>query len=420
MEDIYQALISYRDLSPSQREWFHEQLEDRPDVADAFEQWQRLCEHVGQRLRQDMPECRLLVLYALEQEGQTQLTSDEREALDAARDDIEAALDAHPGLRDVVANIQDERADFEEVWDEHGLEMADDERKPASDVDEIDATVGASDEAIEAARSRGDGAGRTDRGPRAPASQQTQTPWFRRLAAAALVVVAVGLGLFIWPRTPDQTVVEVAAGEARQVELVDGSVVRLVGETRLTYPDVSAESFDRRVTLSYGRAFFDVQSLKSEAPFIVETPTARATVVGTQFGVRTNADSTEVVLATGKVEVSSARDGQGTPVELQPGERSQVQRDQQPTEPEAVDLTSSLSWTGLLVFRGTPLERMAARLEAEYDVDIQVDSALRDEGITGTFEQGQSLDQILRTVAATLDAQVEGSEEDGYRIADGS
>jgi ferric-dicitrate binding protein FerR (iron transport regulator) len=361
------------------------------------------------------------VLYALEQEGSARLTGDEREALDAARADIEAALDAHPGLRDVVANIQDERADFEEVWAEHGLEMdAAGERGPAADVDEIDATVGASDEAIEAARSRGDGAGRADRGPRAPASQQTQTPWFRRLAAAALVVVAVGLGLFIWPRTPDQTVVEVAAGEARQIELVDGSVVRLVGETRLTYPDVSAESFDRRVTLSYGRAFFDVQSLKSEAPFIVETPTARATVVGTQFGVRTNADSTEVVLATGKVEVSSARDGQGTPVELQPGERSQVQRDQQPTEPEAVDLTSSLSWTGLLVFRGTPLERMAARLEAEYDVDIQVDSALRDEGITGTFEQGQSLDQILRTVAATLDAQVEGSEEDGYRIADGS
>jgi ferric-dicitrate binding protein FerR (iron transport regulator) len=42
--------------------------------------------------------------------------------------------------------------------------------------------------------------------------------------------------------------------------------------------------------------------------------------------------------------------------------------------------------------------------------------ALRAQAVTGTFERTRSLDEIVRTIAATLGAQVERTDA-GYRIA---
>jgi hypothetical protein len=49
-------------------------------------------------------------------------------------------------------------------------------------------------------------------------------------------------------------------------------------------------------------------------------------------------------------------------------------------------------------------------------VGIAVPPALESEGFNGTFEHDQPLGQILNTLATTLDASVQGSAGEGYRL----
>jgi ferric-dicitrate binding protein FerR (iron transport regulator) len=216
-------------------------------------------------------------------------------------------------------------------------------------------------------------------------------------------------------RGPDTTTITVADESVRTVVLNDGSTVRLVGPATLTHPTQPSETASRRVTLERGQAFFDVQPQASRS-FVVETPTATATVLGTQFGVTTVADTTEVVLASGSVQVDAAEASGRGGVVLKPGQKSWVARGEGPASPSPVDLTAALEWTGLFVFRSVPMETIAQRLGQRYDVQISVAPALADEPITGTFERKQPVQQVLSALAATLGAEVREEEEGRYRF----
>jgi len=204
------------------------------------------------------------------------------------------------------------------------------------------------------------------------------------------------------------------AGEQRQVEFGDGSTVRLVGASTLSYsPDMSTAE-ERRVTLARGRAYFDVVS-RDGAPFVVTTPAARTEVLGTQFGVAAGTDTTEVVLVDGQVRVGPDEEDEAEPVVLAPGERSMVRKGDAPTSPTPVDLTATLDWTGLFVFRAVPTSAIAEQLRDHYGVSITVAPALANEPVTGTFERGQPVEQVLNTIARTLGADVR-REEDAYQL----
>ena len=405
MDTMYEALLFYDELPDAQQRKFREQLDDNPELAEGLRQWRAVCDRVRERFRADLPDCRLLVLYALDTGGRADpLTDDEQAALADARPSIEAAIEAHPALQNVVERIQEEQADFEALWDDHNI---------THDPSPGDATVEPTT-ASNGAPAR-DGRARTDRGPRRSASRNDSQRWLRRVAAAAVLLAAAALVVFMWPRESARTTIEVAEGEARTVELLDGSVVRVVGESELSYSSSTGETFDRRLTLAYGRAFFEVQEQKQRTPFVVETPTATATVLGTQFGVEATAERTDVTLATGRVEVGTP-DGTGETITLEPGQRSRVAQGSTPSAPERVNLTDALMWTGMFVFRATPMRTIAEQLQAHYDVPVAVDDALRDEAITGTFERSRPVREVLQAVAATLGAQVQGSAEEGFRL----
>ena len=97
-------------------------------------------------------------------------------------------------------------------------------------------------------------------------------------------------------------------------------------------------------------------------------------------------------------------------------QRSRVARNALPSTPAPVDLSEALEWTGLFLFQATPLGEAAAQLGDRYDVSISVAPGLEAEGVSGTFAREQSLQQILTTLATTLNATVEGNDADGYTI----
>lgn len=393
MEDMYDSLLFDGELSPEQRDAVQRQMEEDPELARAWTGWQQVCARLRERLQTHLTDRHLLVLYALEQDGYgAALTAEERQVLDASREEIARSMEAIPALETVVERIQDERADFEEVWHQHKESRDADTASSARDV-------------------------RADRPPRpSRARDQRQAwRWGRRLALVVLLVAIASLAFFLWPRDASRTTVEVSEGEQRVVELDDGSTVRLRGAAALSYVPGSLEGERRQVTLEHGRAFFDVVPLDPEASFVVETPTATTSVLGTQFGIATGNDTTAVVLASGRVHVGTSDGATDGSVALSPGERSLVRQGRPPTPPAPVDLTSALDWSGLFIFRSLSIEEIARRLSTHYDVAITVASDLQGERVTGTFEQDQPIDQVLETLATTLDAKVH-REEDSYQF----
>ena len=396
MDDAYEPLLFENDLSPEQRAKLRERLDQNPALADGWARWQRVRTRLRERLQEHLPDRRLLVLYALAEEGREDLlTSEEAEALDAARHDIAEALDAVPALQRVVERVQDERADFETVWAQHREEI-----RAAGDKTNR--------------RSQSD---RNERAPQRSASARGEASghrWAWRLTVAALLLGAAVLAVFYGPQGAERTTVTAEAGEQRQVEFEDGSTVRLVGASTLSYTPGMDVAEERRVTLARGRAYFDVTA-RNDVPFVVTTPAARTEVLGTQFGIAASNDTTEVVLVDGRVRVGPGENNKAEPVVLAPGERSTVRSGDPPTSPAPVDLTATLNWTGLFVFRAAPTRAIAERLRDHYGVSISVAPGLAEEPVTGTFERDQPVGQVLNTIARTLGADVR-REGDTYRL----
>jgi ferric-dicitrate binding protein FerR (iron transport regulator) len=390
MEDLLDALLF--DSAPDRREELEKRLDEDPALADAWAHWRRARREIRERLQAHLSDRRLLVLYVLRQDGHEHaLTPEERAALDAAHEDLERALDEHPALRDVVERIREERADFEAAWDAYAPTVA----------------VPSEEAAVREERD----AERTDRAPRSPAAAATR--WTRRLALAALVAVVAVASVWFWPGGPATTTVTVAEGTTRTVTIGDRATARVVGAATLSHPAERPEDGPWRVALQSGRVFFDVQSAADGRSFVVETPTATATVLGTQFGVLADHDTTEVVLASGTVRVG--RPDGADAVELNPGEKSWVTTQGAPAGPTPADLTTALDWTGLFIFRSTPLSAIADRMSRHYEANVTVTDALADEPVTGTFEREQPVREVLDALAATLGAEVE--QADGqYRL----
>ena len=348
MDDVYGPLLFEEERSPEQRDALEERLTDDPELAEAWARWRAVRVRLRQELREQLPSRRLLVLYALEQDGRTDaLTDEEREALDAARADIAEAVETIPALSGIVERIQDERAEFEKVWAQHQ------EKAVGTPATERQAHTDREERAPRrSARSRGETARRQ---------------WAWRLTVAALLVGAAVLAIFYGPRGTSQTTVTVGPDQQRIVEFEDGSTARLVGAAALSYDPGMAAAEARQVSLRRGRAYFDVAS-RDDASFVVKTPAAQAEVLGTQFGVTTGNDTTEVVLVEGSVRVGSSDEAES--VVLKPGERSTVRHGTPPSTPTPADLTTTLDWTGLFVFRSLPTNAIAQRLSRHYDVSI--------------------------------------------------
>ena len=388
MNSTYESLLFYEDLPPERREALAEALAADPALAEAFAQWQRLRADVRRSLDDALPDRHLLVLYALEaKRGSGALTPTEREALQAARPSVEQALARHPALADVARQTQADVDTFNDVWEEHA-------GAPAKQPMERHAV------------------GRVDR-PAVPARRSMALRWAGRVAVAIAVVAFAAVLFLVAQRDGGMVTVETAASEVRRIDLADGSTVRLMGGSTLTYPDPQKETaFNRRARL-VGRAFFDVA--RSEERFTLETPTAVTTVLGTSFGVEASSAATEVVLATGAVALAP----DGAPdrvVMLEPGQMSRVAENALPSTPMPVDLTEALDWTGLLIFRTTPVEKIAALLSERYGVAVTVAPALEEDLVNGTFEQSQPLPEVLEVIAATLGAEVRTNPAGGYLL----
>ncbi len=378
MNDPLIKALAADHLTAEDRRALRALLDAEPELRTALQRWASLQGLIHQQLEADLPDRRLLVLYALSSSAQASVVSaEERDEVAAVRAEIEEAVQQHPGLRAVVGDIQRAADTFDAEWQAAATRAPSESREASAPL------------------------------PRAadrratPAPRQRQSSWKYVGWATAAILVAASLFL-LWPREPVLTIAEGVPGESTTITLPDGSTALLVDAARITYRPEPA--FDRTVD-AQGAVYFTVAP--GEEPFRVATAAAEVRVLGTAFGVEATQEATEVVLATGRVTLAAA----GQEVTLTPGERSRATVGAPPSAPERVDLSERLAWTGLLFFRETPMARVAERLEARFGRMLRVDPALAEERVSGTFAEDATLEEIVEALAATLGARVESDDQ---------
>lgn len=353
-----------------------------PHTEASLRAWNQLRRAVRRDVDRAAGDRHLIVLYALDRCGEGGgLDAGERARLDDARDRIEKALEETPFLRDVVSRIESDALMFKRAW----------EGEPTAE---------------RAAVSR-------QRSALAPV-RRLERAWRWRAAGLVAAAVLVGVAALLSLDRTRLVVVEAPAGGARDVRLADGSTVRLMSGSKLSYrAEGTGGAFDRTVRLD-GSGFF-VVAHDPEAPFTVETADVTTTVLGTHFGIVRQADSTDVVLASGSVQVN-ATDDPGRAVTLVPGTMSRVVRGGGVSEPVPVDVVEALGWTGLFVFRGETYRRIAEHLSKHYQVAIQVAPELAEQRQSGTFERSLGLEEILHTIERSWGFRVDGDASMGYTL----
>jgi ferric-dicitrate binding protein FerR (iron transport regulator) len=185
------------------------------------------------------------------------------------------------------------------------------------------------------------------------------------------------------------------SGIRSEIVLPDGSRVWLNAKSTLSY-NMPFGLKERGVRLT-GEAFFEV--IKDEQkPFKVESGKVNVTVLGTRFNYKAFPEDKdiEVVLAEGKVRLSSPGSKTGKEIILKPGERAVVNKTTHQTNISSENIEKYIGWhEGKLIFDECPLSEVALRLERWFGVEVKIaDPKILTYEISTTFEN-ESLHQIL-------------------------
>ncbi|HWH86396.1 MAG TPA: FecR family protein [Pseudomonas sp.] len=247
-----------------------------------------------------------------------------------------------------------------------------------------------------------------------PRPRPERRPLLRYAAAASVLAVALGLGLFSGLNHPGTYRAEFATapGERKHVALPDGSVLDLNSRSRL---QVRYERDRRIIELSAGEAMFSVEHDASR-PFIVEAGSGKVTVTGTRFDVRRDATQTRVAVEQGTVKVQGRAAPDDLFVSLTAGLGTVVDAEGKVQPAYTVNPAQLTAWrNGKLVFNNASLSEVAAEVSRYRDKPLIVTqpsvAGLR---LTSVFKSDDT-DALLKALPSILPVTVrplaDGSQE---------
>jgi transmembrane sensor len=237
-----------------------------------------------------------------------------------------------------------------------------------------------------------------------PAGIRILRSTFLRVAAAALIIIALGSVIFYMNQAGSLSKkITVVTNEYQKnilVSLPDGSKIYLNRNSKFSYR-ANFGKYHRDVKLT-GEAFFDI-SPDLKKPFIIDAGSAKIKVVGTSFNVITNNNnsSVEVFVKTGKVLVSDNTGSQA--IQLDPGFVGIVNSEK--SEKTINTNPNYLSWkTGSFEYKGEKLGLVFEDLKRVYNMDIVADNpTILDNPWTWTSPKDNlPQDTIIRLICASF------------------
>jgi transmembrane sensor len=270
---------------------------------------------------------------------------------------------------------------------------------------------------------------------------------------AAGIVLALLLFLVLWPvRLPQGEVYETGVGDRRVLTLADGSIVNLDARSRLR---VLLRDDARFIDLEAGQASFEVAKDPTR-PFRVRAGEHTVIALGTEFNVEIVRATLLVTLLEGRVAVvpeeadasdadrrgelpqageatgsrlaaASSRAGSaqssvppsagGEVIELKAGQQLIASGHDRPKVRSDVDLGRATAWqSGKLFFNDEPLADAAERMNRYAQVQIEVDPAIDQIGISGVFKAGDT-NAFMDAVTTYFPVQAERTKENRIRLA---
>jgi transmembrane sensor len=204
-----------------------------------------------------------------------------------------------------------------------------------------------------------------------------------RIAAALIVLSAIGIGAAQYLSKPDGTTYATGVGGHKTVTLPDGTRIELNTDTSLR---IALKGDQRKVVLDKGEAFFHVTH-NGARPFMVMVGNHRITDIGTEFVIRREASDVKVSLVEGRAQFERA-DGATKPAVLMAGDVVVATANTFTVTHKAIrELNETLAWRrGALIFFHTSLAQAAEEINRynEQKVVIADADAARLQ-INGTF-----------------------------------
>ncbi|MEN2413131.1 FecR family protein [Flavobacterium mesophilum] len=197
--------------------------------------------------------------------------------------------------------------------------------------------------------------------------KKTFYPYLKYMAAASILFL-VGLGFFLKPKIAVEKQLSFKTSSIpKSIKLSDGSKIYLAANSLFQYPE-KFEGEERKVTLLKGNAFFEIAKDKKH-PFIITSREIKTRVVGTSFHIQLSKSKCEVIVVTGKVNVSS----KGQSVDLVPNEEALFESNK--LSKQLADKSFLVNWYNTdVTLNQTTLKQVITILQYKYGVSFEYDN----------------------------------------------
>jgi transmembrane sensor len=222
--------------------------------------------------------------------------------------------------------------------------------------------------------------------------KRTFGPYLKYMAAASILFL-VGLGFFFQPNIAFEKQLSFKTSDSpKSIELSDGSKIYLAANSLFQYPE-KFEGDERKVSLLKGNAFFEVAKDKKH-PFIISSGEIKTRVVGTSFHIQLSKSKCEVIVVTGKVNVSS----KGQSVDLVPNEEALFES--QKLSKLMADKSFLVNWYNTdLTLNQTTLKQVITILQYKYGVSFQYNNEhVLATPLTVFIKKDASLENVLEQI----------------------
>ncbi|ANI88265.1 hypothetical protein A9P82_02465 [Arachidicoccus ginsenosidimutans] len=185
-------------------------------------------------------------------------------------------------------------------------------------------------------------------------------------------------------------------GRQYQIELPDHSTVWLNAVSELKYP-VSFAANERKVTLK-GEAYFEINHLKKDIPFIVETEGKSIKVLGTHFDVNAYGDKGNIIatLLQGKIAMQSGSNLQT----ILPNEAVVSPIGSAEISVKQVKASDAILWMKReFNFENLSLEDIMLQIQRWYNIQVVYDKGVdKQMQFNGFVPMNQNLSEVLKVL----------------------
>lgn len=222
--------------------------------------------------------------------------------------------------------------------------------------------------------------------------KKTFNPYLKYMAAASILFL-VGLGFFFRPNIAVEKQLSFKTSDTpKSIELSDGSKIYLAANSSFQYPE-KFKGDERKVSLLKGNAFFEIAKDKKH-PFIISSREIKTRVVGTSFHIQLSKSKCEVIVVTGKVNVTS----KGQSVDLVPNEEALFES--QKLSKQMADKSFLVNWYNTdVTLDQTTLKQVITILQYKYGVSFQYNNEqVLATPLTVFIKKDASLENVLEQI----------------------